>query len=131
MATLGCGCLTTKDDSQNELDQCGASRPSLRQRGATRLLQITISEATHLIWVLRCERVIQEKTHSNREVGSRWYKAINRRLTNEKIIVTIIKKKDKPFTQLVKATWEGTLKKQSDLLDEWIKNHEVLVGMSV
>ena len=38
------------------------------KRGATRLLQILISEATHLIWVLRCERVIQERTHVHHEI---------------------------------------------------------------
>ena len=128
---LGCGCLTTKNVARNEPDHRGITSPSLSRRGATRLLQITISEAAHLIWVLRCERVIQEKTHSNGEVESRWYKAINRRLTDDKIIATIIKKKDKPFAQLVKATWEDTLKKQLDLLDEWIENREVLVGRSV
>jgi hypothetical protein len=29
--------------------------------GAARLLQILLTESAHLIWVLRCERVIQEK----------------------------------------------------------------------
>ena len=74
-------------------------------RGATRLLQILISEAAHLIWVLRCERAIQEKTHNEGEIEGRWVKAINRRLTNEKITATRIKR-GKKFTRLVEATWE-------------------------
>lgn len=127
---LGCGSLTTKANDQNGINN-RAVGPSRRQRGATRLLQITISEAAHLIWVLRCERVIQEITHSQEVIVSRWYKAINRRLTDDKIIATIIRKKDIPFAQLVEATWEDVLKKDSDLPDGWINDREVLVGTSV
>ena len=128
---LGCGCLKTKseDEDRNEGNGQSTSTP-LRIKGATRLLQITISEAAHLIWVLRCERVIQEKTHSNEEVVSRWLKVINRRLTEDKITATVIKRKEKPVTRLVEATWEDALKKYSDLPNEWIHDREVLVGMN-
>ena len=126
---LGSGCLTAKLDEQNENDR-RRKGPSIRQRGASRLLQIIISEAAHLIWVLRCERVIQEKLHTQEENEMRWYKAINRRLTEDKITATIIKKKEKPFTRLVEATWEEVLKKISDPPDGWIRNREVLVGRS-
>ena len=61
-----------------------------KHRGATRLLQILISEAAHLIWVLRCERVIQVKIHNRDEIRLRWHKAINRRLTKDKINATIV-----------------------------------------
>lgn len=57
----------------------------------------------------------------------RWYKAINRRLTKDKITATKIKRR-KHYTNLIKATWENLLKKHSDLPDNWIKNSEVLVG---
>ena len=73
----------------------------MTQKGATRLLQILISEAAHLIWVLRCERVIQEKRHEGREIVARWEKAINRRLTNDKITATIIKK----LTRVTPGWW--------------------------
>jgi hypothetical protein len=127
-AILGCGCITAQERIQPERN-AGRERKQICLRGATRLLQLTISEAAHLIWVLRCERVIQEKRHSQEEIESRWYKAINRRLTDDKISTTMIKR-DKPFTQLVEATWEDALQKISDLPFEWIKNHEVLVGRS-
>ena len=127
---LGCGCLKTRDENQDEGNN-QSNGPSIRQRGATRLLQIIISEAAHLIWVLRCERVIQDKTHTNEEATSRWLKAINRRLTEDKINATIIKRNEKPVAQLVEATWEEVLKKDSDLPDGWINNREVLVGRSV
>ena len=127
---FGCGCLTTKKENRSNRNTRGEG-PTLKQRGKTRLLQITISEAAHLIWVLRCERVIQEKRHTCEEVESRWLKAINRRLTDDKITATIIKKKDIPFTQLVEATWEDALRKISDLPDRWISNREFLVGRNV
>ena len=58
------------------------------RKGAIRLLQILISETAHLIWVLRCERVIQEKIHCTREIKSRWVAMINKRLTEDRIIAT-------------------------------------------
>ena len=99
-------------------------------KGATHLLQILISKVAHLIWVMRCERVIQERTHSNKEIEGRWYKVINQRLTDDKITATVIKC-GTLLTQLVEATWEAVLKKNSNLLIEWIKNCEVLVGRRV
>jgi ribonuclease HI len=125
---LGCGCLVAKLDEPDRQNGRGRGT-SNRQRGASRLLQILVSEAAHLIWVLRCERVIQEKQHTYEEIESRWYKAINRRLTDDKITATIIKR-DEPFTRLVEATWEEALNKISNPPDEWIHHREVLVGRS-
>ena len=97
------------------------------RKGATRLLQILISEAMHLIWVLRCERVIQEKTHTHHETKARWLKAINRRLTEDKIVATKIKR-TKHYTNLIKATWENILKRNLNLPHNWLQDSEVLVG---
>lgn len=99
------------------------------QKGATHLLQISISEAAHLIWVLRCERVIQEKRHNDEEISARWLKAVNRSLTEDKITATVIKK-NSPLTQIVEATWEDALKKTSDPPTGWIHDREFLVGRS-
>ena len=127
---FGCGCITTKEENRAK---GGTQRKgsTLKQRGATQLLQIMILEVAHLIWVLHCKRVIQEKRHTQEEVVARWHKAINRRLTDDKITATMIRKKDIPLTQLVEATWEDALRKISDLLDEWIIDHKFLVGMNV
>ncbi|KAH9008310.1 hypothetical protein EDB85DRAFT_1837444, partial [Lactarius pseudohatsudake] len=57
-----------------------------------RLLQILLSESAHLIWVTRCERTIQLKEHSTEEIERRWLAQINRRLINDKIIATKIKR---------------------------------------
>jgi hypothetical protein len=92
-----------------------------------RLLQIIISEAAYLIWVLRCERVIQERTHSESEIKTRWTRAINKRLTDDKITATKIKR-DKATHLKVRSTWEDVLKRQGELPNDWIFNREVLVG---
>jgi hypothetical protein len=73
--------------------------------------------------------VIQEKHHDVREVEARWEKAINRRLSEDKITATVIKKQ-KQYTRLVEATWEDALRKISFLPDRWIHDREVLVGMN-
>jgi hypothetical protein len=125
-AIMGCGCLTAQKGNGNDQRE-RREWTHAQQKGATRLLQITISEAAHLIWVLRCERVIQEKNHTKEEIEARWYKAINRRLTDDKIIATKIKR-ERQFTQVVETTWEDALRKFSDLPDRWIENREVLVG---
>ncbi|KAF8488654.1 hypothetical protein F5888DRAFT_1949058, partial [Russula emetica] len=103
-----------------------------QKRGAKRLLQILLSEAAHLIWVLRCERVIQdeeneERTHTDREIRTRWFKAINARLTEDKITATRVKRNEQTL-QRVKETWELALKRSADIPHNWIFIREVLVG---
>ena len=130
---MGCGCLSAairENDNQDEQRNEQAEWSKDQHKGVTRLLQILISEVAHLIWVMRCERVIQEHTHCAEEIEQRWYKAINQRLTDNKITATIVKW-GTPLTQLVEATWEAVLRKTSDPPIEWIKNCEVLVGRCV
>jgi len=100
---------------------------SAHLRGASHLLKILISESAFLIWVLRCERVIQEKNHNHQEIKARWLHVINSRLTDDKIATSKIKR-DKGFTLLVSNTWEKVLSKESDLPNDWMNMHEVLVG---
>jgi hypothetical protein len=99
-------------------------------RGATRLLQILRSKSAHLICVLRCERVIQDHTHTPSEIRNRWLRSINMRLTNDRITALKIKR-DKKSLQKIKDTWEHIHKKQRDLPHDWIASREVLVGSVV
>ena len=95
--------------------------------GAVRLLQILLTELAHLIWVLRCERVIQQKDHSTNEIKTRWVANINKRLTEDKIITTKVKR-DKTSIRKVRSTWEALLKKTWELPYNWLQNREFLVG---
>ena len=118
---LGCGSIQKSDP----IDE--GNREQRTPAGAARLLQILLTESAHLIWVLRCERVIQEKTHELTEIMARWTKNINKRLTDDRIIATVIKR-DKTTISKVRSTWENVLKKTWTLPNDWVQNREVLVG---
>ena len=68
---LGCGCLSVSQANVNPGQAQGQNPRSAHLRGASRLLKILLSELAFLIWVLRCERVIQEKDHTHQEIKSR------------------------------------------------------------
>ena len=101
---LGCGSITAIDPPDDE-----GNRERHSNSGAIRLLQIILTESAHLIWVLR------------------WLNNINKRLTEDKIIATKIKR-NRTTIRKVEATWEGVLKKTWDLPNEWIYQREFLVG---
>ena len=100
-----------ENESDNEENQEWAKRRS-EKKGKDRLLQILISESAHLIWVLRCEQVINTCSHTTTEIQTRWLKAINARLTDNKIIATKIHC-GKTSAKLVKSTWVKALQKHS------------------
>jgi hypothetical protein len=61
------------------------------------------------------------------EAKARWLKAINKRLIEDKIIATTIKRTG-PAIQYLRDTWEKTLEIDGDLPYRWEHNNEVLVG---
>ncbi|KAH9021126.1 ribonuclease H-like domain-containing protein [Lactarius deliciosus] len=129
---LGVGCLTFTPPIPAQRRNAPLNSERARQnkvegKGASRLLPILVSEAAHLIWVLRCERVIQERTHSPHEIKTHWLNVINKRLTEDKIIATKVKKCNES-AQLVEATWGKVLRKFSNPPYNWIHNREVLEG---
>lgn len=74
---------------------CGLSdfkgRQKKRLEGKNRLFMILISESAHLIWKIRCERVIArgndpENPHSETEIRNRWLNCINTRLQLDKLL---------------------------------------------
>ena len=121
---LGCGSLTQPSNREPNAEN---HNENAYPNGAVRLLQILITESAYLIWVLRCERVIQEKAHTRNEIEQRWLLAINKRLIDDKIIATKIKR-DIPHMKRLENTWEEVLKKDGDLPADWPHKTEVLVG---
>ncbi len=105
----------------------GNNAVSTRSKSKTRLLQILISEASHLIWVLRCERAIRGKQHTVPQIKARWIKAINNRLTTDRIMATKIKR-DLTFSKLVNGTWKATLKRRNIPHQNWLHRLEVFSG---
>lgn len=131
---LAGGILTTpkeeneqSDDEEDDKDK--VKRKSIKQR-TNRLLQILVSELAHLIWVLRCEHIINKCSHTAREIKSRWLKVINTRLIDNKIITTKVCC-SKTSCKLVSNTWEKALQKDGPIPQDWIHPREVLVGRRV
>ena len=130
---LRCGTLSTpeeeqSDDGNDDSDDNHQKRSN--KKGADRLCQILVSESAHLIWILRCEQVIQERSHVTEEIKARWHKAVNARLTDDKIMATKVKR-GKTSIKLVQSTWEKALQKSSPIPRNWIYIREVLVGRRV
>jgi len=122
---LGCGCINLKPNDNQTNNQRQQKRIALP--GPNCLLQIILSESAHLIWVLRCKRIIQEKLLSESEIRSRWLQAINERLTIDKVSAMKIRRNN-GFTKLVVNTWEQALEKEGGLPINWMECSEVLVG---
>ena len=123
---LGTGCLTLPEQEGRENVGQPPQR-TLNEQATLRLLQIIISEAAHLIWVIRCERVIQGANIDEQGTTKRWYRAINERLTTDRI--TAYKtKRNKRSTKLAKHTWKQLLKRNGTLPENWFHHREVLVG---
>lgn len=122
---LGCRSLALPEN-QTEINGENPNHQR-KNRGVKRLLQILISESAYLIWVLRCERVIQNRPHSDPEIETRWLRVINKRLIDDKITVTRIKR-DRTHIKITNDTWEAILLKEGELPDKWMAKREVLVG---
>lgn len=108
-------------------------RRGKRRRGTARLFRILITESAHLIWKLRCERVIQRegdprKWHTLPEIQNRWYSAINGRLVFDQAMTkpSFGPKALKRGTVL--RTWQGVLQDEDNLPPDWVGGPGVLVG---
>jgi len=126
---LGCGSIHLPQEPVQRNDQLANPPPQhfRNHRGASRLLQILLSESLHLIWVLRCESVIQDKSLSINEIQKRWFHAINQRLTEDQIIATKVKR-DTHHLKLVKATWKPALTAHGTPPNNWPFSREVFSG---
>ncbi|EIW62337.1 uncharacterized protein TRAVEDRAFT_87573, partial [Trametes versicolor FP-101664 SS1] len=101
----------------------------------TRMARIILMEATQLIWALRCERVIgweefPDRRHAPEEIRRRFEARLNQRLsldqsgTNKRV-----HKKKALSCARVRATWQGLLKDEHKLSEDWLTETGVLVGM--
>ncbi|KAI0686120.1 hypothetical protein C8T65DRAFT_712418 [Cerioporus squamosus] len=102
--------------------------------GQQRLTRILLMEAVHMIWKMRCERVIQhegdpEKWITKAAVRARWVAALNRRLRiDQGLTVTRLQKKA-VSRDLVLSTWDSMVLNRDNLPEDWIGKPGVLVGI--
>ena len=122
---LGCNALEVETTKETKGRDGTIQKRKQYNQGATRLLQILISETAYLIWVLRCERIIRERELTEPETIATWRKTINRRLSEDVTTATKVLRKT-PYINLVKKTWTQALQKRHrDLPDDWIKRNVV------
>ena len=100
----------------------------------SRLWRIIISESAHLIWRLRCERVIghsedRDWQHAAKEIRARWLAMMNSRLRHD---IEGTKKKYGRLAlrkNLVLQTWERMIGDKANLPKDWTSVRRVLVGI--
>ncbi|EPS93990.1 hypothetical protein FOMPIDRAFT_9544, partial [Fomitopsis schrenkii] len=101
------------------------------KKHTARLWRILVSESAHLIWRLRCERVIGHSDdkawqHSTESVTTRWYAAINSRLRQD---ATSTSTQFGPLTRKrgeVLKTWARLLANEESLPADWTRSNRVL-----
>lgn len=125
---LGCnlaGFRANHGDERGKLDE-----------GKNRLFTITISESAHLIWKMRCERVIRHgddpaRRHTPMEAENRWLLAINTRLKLDKLYTNrkVYGKRSMKRATVIK-TWHGVLTDEQNLSYDWVRQSGGLVGIA-
>lgn len=103
---------------------------SPKSGGPDRLYRILITETAHLIWKLRCERVIggREQPHSNIEIAHRWMAALNARLLLDRQMTRYSLSKRAIKGKIVRSTWTKVIEGEEALPEDWLREKEVLVG---
>ena len=99
-----------------------------------RLYKILITESTHLIWVLRCERRITNEDnpndhHTAEVVRRRWYNKINERMQIDCLLTNKYLYEQKALkAEKVHRTWAKCSTNTTDLHSEWCRQPGFLVG---
>ncbi|KAF8067092.1 hypothetical protein FPV67DRAFT_1769565, partial [Lyophyllum atratum] len=99
--------------------------------GDSRLYRILMVDSAYLIWKIRCARVCEFENvpFSSIEVRNRWRKAMNDRLTLERLM-TDRKFDHKALSKdVVLDTWKEVLHDKENLPEDWTGVAVVLVGM--
>ncbi|TFK91864.1 hypothetical protein K466DRAFT_573408 [Polyporus arcularius HHB13444] len=103
------------------------------QKGPSRMVKIMVVEGAHLIWRMRCERVIEwedapDKSRSTNEVRMRYWAAVNKRMELDRSLVYTRVTGRKPKKKVVLETWRSVLAGREDLPQDWSEVPGVLVG---
>ncbi|KAJ7927946.1 ribonuclease H-like protein [Mycena leptocephala] len=102
-----------------------------RDVGANWLFRILISETAHLIWKLRCTRVIDRgndpsKYFTKTELQNKWLHCINSRLRSDALLTDTKKYGNRALKiRKVMDTWRGVVKDPKNLSDTSIRQSRV------
>ncbi|KAJ3735972.1 hypothetical protein DFJ43DRAFT_990693, partial [Lentinula guzmanii] len=101
--------------------------------GEGRLWKLLVAHSVHLIWSLRCERVIRNESRafSKNEIKNRWTKMMNSRLDLDRSMTHPRFEKKVLSKMLVLQMWKGVLLKEQNLPNDWADENVngVLVGI--
>ncbi|KAL1670929.1 hypothetical protein EV122DRAFT_227326 [Schizophyllum commune] len=100
--------------------------------GRDRLWTILIGDSAHLIWKLRCERVIKREgaPFSEAEVKRRWRATLEQRLDMDRRLTSTRRYGGQALSgYLVEATWTPVLRDRESLPTKWATDIGVLVGI--
>ena len=121
---LGCGLANFRHNNKPD-------------RGKNRLYRILMSETAFLIWKMRNERRIRdndttEQEATDSEIRNRWRKAINKRLTIDRVLTNNSRFGKRALEKkLVRSTWKRCLNREEELPEDWTSVKGVLVGISL
>ncbi|KAJ7581922.1 hypothetical protein C8J56DRAFT_793587 [Mycena floridula] len=113
-----------------EFSEVGGDKEK-KQSGLTRLFHTLIPLSAHIIWKSRCDIVVKGKDiPSHSETHNKWVHAVNDRLQADCLLTSRFRHGPKALPRsVVLETWSGTLMNEASLLDDWIWNPEVIVGI--
>ncbi|KAH9906095.1 uncharacterized protein BXZ73DRAFT_94625 [Epithele typhae] len=119
-SVLGAACVPFPNDK-------GARRVTMERRWT-----ILATESAHLIWKLRCERVIgrENEPFNENEVRNRWYATLERRLDLERRYAALTEGRQRAKRlKTVDAIWTPLIQYNEDLPPNWVEKCGVLVGI--
>ncbi|KAH9854516.1 hypothetical protein C2E23DRAFT_867507 [Lenzites betulinus] len=98
-----------------------------------RFVKIVVSETVHIIWKLRCKRVIEPDSCRPEELSQagiekQWWNAMNKRLQTDQYLTSRALGKLALAKTTVLRTWDEVLEDRQALPDNWIFCAGVLVG---
>ena len=95
--------------------------------GIAHLQCILLSESTYLLWTLRCNCVIGNKTYPHTSITTKWRHAIETRLNIDHRLAKANQKQNQ--NSKVTHTWSSIIADPESLPHDWTTNTEVLVGI--
>ncbi|TFK80776.1 hypothetical protein K466DRAFT_636033 [Polyporus arcularius HHB13444] len=107
------------------------TRDGARRSAIEHLWCIVSTEALHLIWKLRCERVIQNEgaEFTETEITNRFYSTMNARLDLDRKTARMARGKRALSPSVVEKIWLPIIENGKDLPPKWVTNSGVLVGI--
>jgi hypothetical protein len=88
---------------------------------------VLVTESAHLIWKLRCDRVLSNKQLST--LHNKWVTLINSRLRFDQLSTDTLYGNCALNAKMILRTWDGVLMDNLNLPENWIWQSGVLVDI--